>query len=164
MLTRRFFLKSSGLAFVSFGLAPRALVRSVHASEGSRNKKTLVVVFQRGACDGLNTVVPYGEPAYRKLRPTIAIPALPDTVVTAGPGVFIVGRMDDATGIDTLYVDVTGGVTRYPPLDQDGRRGVAFALPFTTSGQEGEEIVVLIHGVDVLGNRGSAVRRRILVE
>ena len=75
MLTRRFFLKSSGLAFVSFGLAPRALVRSVYASEGSRRQKTLVVVFQRGACDGLNTVVPYGESSYRKLRPTIAIPA-----------------------------------------------------------------------------------------
>ena len=34
-----------------------------------------MVVFQRGACDGLNTVVPYGEDAYRTLRPTIAIPA-----------------------------------------------------------------------------------------
>ena len=75
MLTRRIFLKSSGLAFVSFGLAPRALIRSAWAAEGSRRKKTLVVVFQRGACDGLNTVVPYGESAYRKLRPTIAIPA-----------------------------------------------------------------------------------------
>ena len=75
MLTRRFFLKSSGLAFVSFGLAPRALVRSVYAAEGGRRNKTLVVVFQRGACDGLNAVVPYGESAYRKLRPTIAIPA-----------------------------------------------------------------------------------------
>ena len=75
MLTRRFFLKSSGLAFVSFGLAPRALIRSAYAAEGGRRKKTLVVVFQRGACDGLNTVVPYGESAYRKLRPTIAIPA-----------------------------------------------------------------------------------------
>src|SRR6185436_2498441 len=75
MLTRRFFLKSSGLAFVSFGLAPRALVRSAWAAEGNRKKKTLVVVFQRGACDGLNTVVPYGESAYRQLRPSIAIPA-----------------------------------------------------------------------------------------
>ena len=75
MLTRRFFLKSSGLAFVSFGLAPRALVRSVYAAESGRKKKTLVVVFQRGACDGLNTVVPYAESAYRQLRPTIAIPA-----------------------------------------------------------------------------------------
>jgi uncharacterized protein (DUF1501 family) len=75
MLTRRFFLKSSGLAFVSFGVAPKALLRSVYAAEGRGRRKTLVVVFQRGACDGLNTVVPYGEAMYQKLRPTIAIPA-----------------------------------------------------------------------------------------
>ena len=75
MATRRFFLKSSGLAFVSFGLAPRVLVRSAAAAEGARRKKTLVVVFQRGACDGLNTLVPHGEEAYYRLRPTIAVPA-----------------------------------------------------------------------------------------
>ena len=75
MLTRRFFLKSSGLALVSFGVAPKALLRSVYAADGRGRRKTLVVVFQRGACDGLNTVVPYGEAAYRQMRPTIAIPA-----------------------------------------------------------------------------------------
>jgi uncharacterized protein (DUF1501 family) len=75
MLTRRFFLKSSGMAFVSFGGVPGALLRSAFAADGARRKKTLVVVFQRGACDGLNVVVPYGEDAYRRLRPTIAIPA-----------------------------------------------------------------------------------------
>ncbi len=73
-LSRRFFLKSSGLALVSFGVAPRALVRSVYAA-GARGKKALVVIFQRGAVDGLNTVVPYGDDVYRRLRPTIAIPA-----------------------------------------------------------------------------------------
>jgi len=75
MLTRRFFLKSSGLALVSFGVTPKALLRSVYASEGGRRRKTLVVVFQRGACDGLNTVAPYGESLYSQLRPTIAIPS-----------------------------------------------------------------------------------------
>jgi uncharacterized protein (DUF1501 family) len=75
MLTRRFFLKSSGLALVSFGLAPKALLRSVYAADARGRRKTLVVVFQRGACDGLNTVVPYGEALYRQLRPTIAVPA-----------------------------------------------------------------------------------------
>jgi uncharacterized protein (DUF1501 family) len=74
MLTRRIFLKSTGLALVSFGVAPKVLLRAAHA-EGARRRKTLVVVFQRGACDGLNVVVPYGEEAYRRLRPTIAIPA-----------------------------------------------------------------------------------------
>jgi uncharacterized protein (DUF1501 family) len=75
MLTRRIFLKSSGLALVSFGVAPKALLRSVYAADGLGRRKTLVVVLQRGACDGLNTVVPYGEALYRQLRPTIAIPA-----------------------------------------------------------------------------------------
>ena len=75
MITRRFFLKSSGLALVAFGAAPKALVRSVYAAEGGRGKKTLVVVFQRGAMDGLNVVAPYGDPIYRRYRPTIALPA-----------------------------------------------------------------------------------------
>ncbi len=38
-------------------------------------KKKLVVLFQRGAADGLNIVVPFGEPNYYRMRPTIAIPA-----------------------------------------------------------------------------------------
>ena len=74
MLTRRIFLKSTGLALVSFGIAPRVLLRTAYAA-GSGRRKTLVVVFQRGACDGLNVVIPYGEEAYRRLRPTIAVPA-----------------------------------------------------------------------------------------
>lgn len=75
MTSRRVFLKSSGLALVAFGAAPSSLVRSLYAATGGGGRKTLVVVFQRGACDGLNAVVPYAEDAYRKLRPTIAVPA-----------------------------------------------------------------------------------------
>jgi uncharacterized protein (DUF1501 family) len=75
MHTRRFFLKSSGLAFVSLGFAPRVFARAAGAARGAGKRKTLVVAFQRGACDGLNTVIPYGEDSYRTLRPTIAIPA-----------------------------------------------------------------------------------------
>ena len=36
--------------------------------------KRLVVIFQRGAADGLNIVVPHGEAAYYAMRPGIAIP------------------------------------------------------------------------------------------
>src|SRR3954454_19285692 len=77
MVSRRFFLKSSGLALVAFGAAPKALVRSVYAAGpgAGRNRKTLVVVFQRGAMDGLNVVAPYADPIYRRYRPTIALPA-----------------------------------------------------------------------------------------
>jgi len=75
MTSRRFFLKTSGLALVSFGAVPKVFARAAAAAQGALRKKTLVVAFQRGACDGLNTVVPYGESAYRSLRPSIAVPA-----------------------------------------------------------------------------------------
>ena len=84
-ISRRFFLKSSGLALVAFGAAPKALVRSVYAADGvgrGLGKKTLVVVFQRGAMDGLNVVAPYGDPVYRKMRPTIALPSPPPAWIT----------------------------------------------------------------------------------
>lgn len=35
--------------------------------------KTLIVIFQRGGCDGLNTIIPYGDDDYYRLRPTLAI-------------------------------------------------------------------------------------------
>jgi uncharacterized protein (DUF1501 family) len=37
-------------------------------------RKTLIAIFQRGAVDGLNMVVPFGESNYYELRPSIAIP------------------------------------------------------------------------------------------
>lgn len=43
--------------------------------DGYGKKKVLVTIFQRGAVDGLNMVVPYAESSYYDLRPTIAIPA-----------------------------------------------------------------------------------------
>jgi uncharacterized protein (DUF1501 family) len=85
MITRRLFLKSSGLAMVAFGVAPRALVRSAYAGEATR-RKILVAIFQRGACDGLNTVIPIGEERYRKLRPSIAVPH--DQALDLGDGFF----------------------------------------------------------------------------
>src|SRR5208337_2121454 len=44
------------------------------AATPTAGKKQLVVLFQRGAADGLNIVVPFGEQNYYRLRPTIAIP------------------------------------------------------------------------------------------
>jgi len=73
MTTRRLFLKSSGFAMFGIGAAPMWLARAADAS--SPRKKVLVAVFQRGAVDGLNVVVPFGEKNYYALRPTIAIPA-----------------------------------------------------------------------------------------
>jgi uncharacterized protein (DUF1501 family) len=73
MIDRRFFLKSSGLALVAGGLLPNVFVKMAGAAT-TKGKKVLVAIFQRGAVDGLNVVVPYGEQAYYAARPTIAIP------------------------------------------------------------------------------------------
>src|SRR5438132_10271581 len=73
MIDRRFFLKSSGLALVAGGLLPNVFIKMANAAT-TKGKKVLVAIFQRGAVDGLNVVVPYGEKAYYDARPTIAIP------------------------------------------------------------------------------------------
>jgi uncharacterized protein (DUF1501 family) len=72
MMTRRVFLKNGSLAMVSLGFAPAFIARSAQAAETRR--KILIAIFQRGAVDGLNMVVPFGERAYYENRPTIAIP------------------------------------------------------------------------------------------
>ena len=71
MTSRRVFLKSGSVALLSLGFAPSFLPRTVHAA-GTR-KKLLIAVFQRGAVDGLNMVVPHGDAHYYQARPTIAI-------------------------------------------------------------------------------------------
>ncbi len=76
-VTRRGFLRGGALALVGTSVIPAFLTRSVFAevSRAAVSKKKLVVVFQRGACDGLNVVVPYKEPNYYAMRPTIGIQA-----------------------------------------------------------------------------------------
>jgi uncharacterized protein (DUF1501 family) len=72
-ISRRYFIKSSGIAMLGMASLPSFLQRAV-AATAAPNKKKMVVLFQRGAMDGLNVVVPFAEPNYYALRPTIAIP------------------------------------------------------------------------------------------
>jgi uncharacterized protein (DUF1501 family) len=71
--SRRYFMKQGGIALVGLSTVPAFLQRAIAATP-STGKKQLVVLFQRGAADGLNVVVPFAEPNYYRLRPTIAIP------------------------------------------------------------------------------------------
>ena len=76
-ITRRVFLKGGALAIVGTSAIPSFLTRAVYAADtvsASTGKKRLIVLFQRGAADGLNIVVPHGESAYYSMRPSIAIP------------------------------------------------------------------------------------------
>jgi len=81
-VSRRVFMKSGALAIATIGLNPSFLRRTVFAQDllkgaalnGNTRGRVLIVLFQRGAADALNVVVPHGEAAYYKLRPNIAIP------------------------------------------------------------------------------------------
>ena len=72
-MNRRMFLKSSGLALVAGGFLPNVFVRMAAAGTPA-NRKVFVAIFQRGAVDGLNVVVPFGEKVYYDARPSIAVP------------------------------------------------------------------------------------------
>jgi uncharacterized protein (DUF1501 family) len=73
-MNRRFFLHKGALALAGTTVLPQFLVRSVLAQAGANPGRRLVVIFQRGAADGLNIVVPYREKNYYSMRPNIAIP------------------------------------------------------------------------------------------
>ena len=77
-MNRRYFIKSGSIALASFGVmttAPSFLKRALAENlEKNGKRKTLIAIFQRGAVDGLNVVVPFGEAAYYDMRPNIAIP------------------------------------------------------------------------------------------
>ncbi|HEX6648234.1 MAG TPA: DUF1501 domain-containing protein, partial [Pyrinomonadaceae bacterium] len=77
-MNRRFFLKSGSIALASVGIslsAPGFLERVVLGNTLTGGKrKTLIAIFQRGAVDGLNMVVPFGESNYYEFRPGISIP------------------------------------------------------------------------------------------
>jgi uncharacterized protein (DUF1501 family) len=81
-MERRVFMKAGAMSLVTMGLTPTFLRRSAYAGEllkgagtlGNARGKILICLFQRGAADALNIVVPFGDNNYYKARPAIAIP------------------------------------------------------------------------------------------
>ena len=73
---RRYFMKSGAVALVTMGLSPSFLRRTAFGLQlpETAKGKVLICLFQRGAADALNVLVPHGEKAYYQLRPGIAIP------------------------------------------------------------------------------------------
>jgi uncharacterized protein (DUF1501 family) len=114
MMTRRIFLKNGSLALVSLGFAPVFIARTAQAAEA--RKKVLVAIFQRGAVDGLNMVVPFGDPSYYKARPTIAIPK---------PGQRI-GNEEGAIDLDG-YFGLNPRMAPLAPLFKEGELAIVHA-------------------------------------
>ena len=74
MHSRRAFIRDGAFALVSLGFAPSFLARTVAATSDTARRKRLIAIFQRGAVDGLNVIVPHGDGDYYAARPGIAIP------------------------------------------------------------------------------------------
>lgn len=67
--TRRSFLRTAGLGMT----LPVWFPRLAFSATPSARRDVLVCVFQRGGADGLSTLVPFGDGAYRASRPTLGI-------------------------------------------------------------------------------------------
>ena len=93
---------------------------------------------------------------------TIDRPSI-DTTVAAGPAFFVTGRVGDADGVDTVYFELEGGVSAFPPFIANSDT-VRFGLPVTTSGLSGTVITVRVFGVDVLGIRGDTAIRHVTIQ
>ena len=118
-ISRRIFLRNSAIAMAGVGAAPLWLERAAFAGDasapGSRGK-VLVAIFQRGAADGLNIVVPHGEQRYYDLRPTISIPR-PSAKVAAE---------DAAVDLDGFF-GLHPGLAALKPLWQQQRLAIVHA-------------------------------------
>jgi len=91
MLTRRAFLQSSAVALTAVVLPPWA-----RRARAAGTDPVLVSIFQRGAADGLNTVVPTGDPFYYSSRPTVQIT----------PGTTL--GLDGFFGLNPAFADLHG--------------------------------------------------------
>lgn len=102
MLSRRIFIRGSAVVMSGLGTAPAWLARAT--GEGGRKRKVLVAIFQRGAADGLNIVIPFAEKSYYELRPGIGVVGpVGKTGINNGPGGYIGPNGPNAIDLDGRF-------------------------------------------------------------
>ena len=120
MSDRRTFLRSAGMTIGLLGTAPAWLRRA--AAEESPRRKILIAIFQRGAADGLNMVVPFFEKRYYQLRPGIAIAppkgtTVPAAAATSSGSLAAALALAGLPGIaSNLAIDLDGRFALHPQL------------------------------------------------
>ncbi len=131
-LHRRDFLKWGVGSLVTFPWLSRAAVAI------PQNKKTLVVVFQRGAVDGLSMFPPVGDKHYREFRPTIAIAEKGEDSILSLQGVF--GLHPALSDLKPLWTDGTLAVI-HQVGSNDPTRSHFDAQDFVETGMPGKRNV-----------------------
>jgi uncharacterized protein (DUF1501 family) len=100
MLTRRSFIRVAAAGAGAMLVAPQMVFARV------ATVRRFVFVIQRGAADGLNTVVPYADPAYAALRGALAVDTSSatklDGMFALHPSLVQIGQMYD--GREALFV------------------------------------------------------------
>jgi len=117
-LSRRFFLKSTGVAVASFAREPSFLLRTAFAQNAAKTGKDrpiLVAIFQRGAADGISMVVPFGDPNYHAVRPQIGIPSPKG------------GSSDTAINLDGFF-GLHPALASFKPIYDAGRLAMVHAV------------------------------------
>jgi hypothetical protein len=91
-------------------------------------------------------------------------PPSTDTTLSEGDPFVMGARTVDPSGVDTVFIEVLGANISYLPLDAEDRDTLNFALNLPTQGFVGRTISISVHGVDVLGNIGPTVSRRLTIQ
>ena len=91
-------------------------------------------------------------------------PPSTDTTLTEGDPFVIGGRTVDPSGVDTVFIEVEGANLSYLPLDGEGQDTLNFAISLPTQGLRGRTITVGVHGVDLFGNVGPTLTRRLTID
>ena len=129
-MNRRDFLRYAAISGAIFALPGISFA-------SANTDRRFIFIIQRGAADGLNTVIPYADPAYAKLRGTLAIdvaqaakldgmfalhPSLTETakLYTAGQALMVqavASPYRDRSHFDAQNVLETGGSAAYQLKD-----------------------------------------------
>jgi len=115
-------------------------------------------------CEERERLVFENNPSDR-VGPTSSIdPPSKDTTLTEGD-LFVIGaRTADTSGVDSVFIEVSGANLSYLPIDANGVDTLNFAISFPTLGLSGRTVTVGVFGVDVIGNVGPTVSRRLTID
>ena len=124
IITRRGFFDRSmkvglGVALSTLTDIPFVMKRALAEGNIGLNGKKLLFIFLRGGMDGLNTVIPVGDPAYATSRPTtgIGIQADPGTTYsTVGPCDFPIAGSGETFGYSNIIRLGNGFMGLHPSL------------------------------------------------